>query len=517
MSEKLFRTMTFQRAAASASGVGATLATETPIQRNGYFEVLGCRPDEVDLKRAACNGLPLLLGHDHGGALIGRVKELRADGQALRGRLIPATNAKATEVWADISAGVASDLSVGYEVKADSAQEIARRDGLPVYRFKWAPFEVSVVNVPADAAAGIGRTIETQPLQERSNTMSALKARFVDGKSVSFKEPAKEFSLASFVRSQIGGNDKADTEMAECKRIAESGSPARYGFYVPLSALRDLGATGASSVGGYLVGDDTRNDLFTDYLRAVSVAGKLGVSTIPKLSANIHVPRFTAGASGYWVAEGEAPTESTPTAGSVYLTPKRVAAFIDYTRALVLQAVGLEEILRRDLSGAIGAAVDSAMLNGAGASNEPLGILGTSGVGSISGASFSITTAAALVGTVETANVPLSGPGVGWVMPPAVAELLRKREAASGSGFIINENRLLGWPVHVSISLPAATILFGNFGDGVQIAQWGPAALDIAVDPYTGAKNQLVSIVANAWLDVFVRWPAAFCKAVSVS
>jgi len=51
------------------------------------------------------------------------------------------------------------------------------------------------------------------------------------------------------------------------------------------------------------------------------------------------------------VAEGEAPTESTPTAGTVYLRPHRIAAFIDYTRNLLLQAVGLEEILRRDLGG----------------------------------------------------------------------------------------------------------------------------------------------------------------------
>jgi len=517
MSERFYRTMEFTRAASTAGGLGATLATETPVRRNGYFEVLGCSPDEVDLNRAAGNGLPLLRGHDHAGAIIGRVRELRADGRALRGTLHPATNPQAAEVWADIKAGVASDLSVGYTVNEESGKEIGKRDGLPVYRFKWAPFEVSVVNVPADAAAGIGRTLETLPLQERSKTMSGLKARFVDGKTVSFKEPKREFSLASFIRSKIGGPD-APAEDAEIRRLADSANrPAPYGEYIPFSVLRDLG-TGSGALGGYIVGDDTRNDLFTDYLRAVSVAGALGVSTIPKLTGNVHVPRFTAGASGYWVAEGEAPTESTQTAGIANLTPKRVAAFIDYTRALVLQAVGLEAILRRDLSGAIGSAVDAGMLNGSGVASEPTGILQTSGIGSVSGATFSITIAASMLAAVETANVPLSGGGCGWVMPPAVAEILRKREAASGSGFLIDGNgKILSFPVYVSSSMPAATILFGNFAGGVQIAQWGPAAIDIAVDPFTGAKDQLISIIANAWLDVFVRWPGAFCKATSVS
>jgi len=349
--------------------------------------------------------------------------------------------------------------------------------------------------------------------------MTALRAKFIEGKNVVFKEPAKEFSLASYVRSEIGIGE-AEAENAVCKRLAESTDQApHYGRYIPFRALasRDLGATGAASAGGYLVGDDTRNDIFTDYLRPFSVAGALGVQTIPRLSANILAPLFSAGSTGYWVGEGEAPTESTPTAGTVYLTPHRIAAFIDYTRQLLLQAVGLEEILRRDLGGAFGAGVDAGMLNGSGTGNEPQGIIGTTGVGSVSGATFSVTIAASIVGTVEAANVPLTGPGVGWVMPPAVAEILRKREAATGSGFIVNENKLLGFPVYVSTSMPAATILFGNFGAGVQIAQWGPDALDVLVNPYTGAHDGLVSIIANAYVDVFVRWPAAFCAATSVS
>ena len=118
--------MEFTRAASTTGGVGAVIATEIPVRRGSYWEVLGCRPEDVDLKRAACNGLPLLLGHDHEGAILGRVRDLRADGRALRGTLHPATNQKASEVWRDIEAGVASDLSVGYSVFEDTGKEIGR-------------------------------------------------------------------------------------------------------------------------------------------------------------------------------------------------------------------------------------------------------------------------------------------------------------------------------------------------------------------------------------------------------
>ena len=218
-----------------------------------------------------------------------------------------------------------------------------------------------------------------------------------------------------------------------------------------------------------------------------------------------------------WVAEGEAPSESTPTTGLVSLRPKRLAAFVDYSRELLLQSEDLEAVLRRDLAAAMAAALDAGLLAGSGTFSQPCGLLSVSGIASIDGASFSIATAASVIRTVEDGNVPLSGPGVGWVMPPAVAELLRKREAASGSGFLIDGGgKMLSFPVYVTTSLPAGTILFGNFSGGVQVAQWGPG-IDLLVNPYTGSKNRLISIVANAWCDICCRWPQAFCKCEGVN
>jgi hypothetical protein len=51
------------------------------------------------------------------------------------------------------------------------------------------------------------------------------------------------------------------------------------------------------------------------------------------------------------------------------------------------------------------------------------------------------------------------------------------------------------------------SVLFGNFNELI-VGQW--AGLDVVVDPYTGAKNALVSIVVNSWWDAALRHAASF-------
>ena len=66
------------------------------------------------------------------------------------------------------------------------------------------------------------------------------------------------------------------------------------------------------------------------------------------------------------------------------MSPKNLAALSKYSRQTLLQATpGIEELVRRDLTDGINAAVDSAVLNGSGSSGQPTGIRNTSGIGSV--------------------------------------------------------------------------------------------------------------------------------------
>ncbi|GAB4371370.1 MAG: hypothetical protein Kow00128_19180 [Deltaproteobacteria bacterium] len=346
-------------------------------------------------------------------------------------------------------------------------------------------------------------------------TAKRAEARYYPKPYVPEPDPPPPYRLARFVRKQVGGPD-SPVEDREAERLsAKTDRKPEYGAFVPFGAIgrRDL-TVGVPAGGGDLVGGaDARPDLFIPFLRGASIVPALGIEEIPNLTGNTMVPRFGAGVVGGWSAEGVAPTESTPTTEQVLLTPKKLAAYVDYSRNLLLQAALLEDILRADLRGAFGFALDAGLLNGGGGT-APTGILGTSGIGSVTGTSLNIGGVTDTVAAVAAAKVPLDGGA--WAMPSAMWKLLASRVATGSGRLLIEDGKMAGYPVHVTEAMPASTILFGNFALGVAVATWGPG-IDVLVNPYSGAKSGLVSIVGHVLADVLVRRPGAFCKIVSVT
>ena len=345
--------------------------------------------------------------------------------------------------------------------------------------------------------------------------MTALRARLINEPD----PPKPEFSLGRYVRARLTGED-APHEDRILERIAKDATwRGPTGELIPFEALagkRDLSVgLGGDPSGGYLVGTADRKDLFLDALRPFSITGPLGIENIGNLSANLTVPSFTTGATATWAEEGEYPGETQPTIGQITFTPKRATADIDYTRNLLLQAGPdfLTTVLSTDLRQAFAAAVDAAIIDGPGGVS-PLGILSTTGVGSVSGASLNIAGATDAVGTVSAANVPLLNGA--FLMPSAVWEILSARVATSSGHFLIEDGRMCGFPVIVSEAMTAATVLFGNFSMGVALATWG-RGVELIINPYTGSKTGMIQLTANLHADVFVKRPAAFCKIVEVT
>lgn len=139
-----------------ARTVRATLSTETPVRRWDAQEVLRHEAGAVDLRRAE-GGLPLLWSHDRT-APIGIVENVRLDGRRLVGLLRFGGNAKADEVLKDVADGVLRHVSIGYQVHEWETAP----DGALVAK-RWEIFEASVVAVPADTAAQIGRAADPPP------------------------------------------------------------------------------------------------------------------------------------------------------------------------------------------------------------------------------------------------------------------------------------------------------------------------------------------------------------------
>lgn len=132
--------------------VTAVLSTEEPVDRYGEAEVLEHSERAVDLTRAT-GGLPLLWNHDTASP-IGVVDDVKLDGSKLRGTLRFGMSARAAEVWADVKAGILRSMSIGYRIH--ETKQIT--GGYKATR--WSVFEASIVGVPADHMAGIGRSLE---------------------------------------------------------------------------------------------------------------------------------------------------------------------------------------------------------------------------------------------------------------------------------------------------------------------------------------------------------------------
>ncbi|MCB1955215.1 MAG: phage major capsid protein [Rhodocyclaceae bacterium] len=293
-------------------------------------------------------------------------------------------------------------------------------------------------------------------------------------------------------------------------------------------AYRDL-VVGTAAAGGNLVATELLGSSFIELLRNAMVLDRMGITWLRDLNGNIAIPSQTGASTAYWLAESGAPTESQQTIGQVGLTPKTVGAFTDYSRRLLLQSsIDIEAFVRADLAAIIGQAIQLAAINGSGASNEPTGLLNTSGIGSVPGGTNGAAPTYDHMVDLETAvaNANADVGALGYLTNSKVRGKLRKtQEFASTNGKAVwtstaerGMGDVLGYGATVTNAVPSnltkgtsagvcSAIAFGNWADMV-IGMWG--GLDIMLDPYTGATSGTRRVIALQDVDVQLRRVASF-------
>jgi HK97 family phage major capsid protein len=291
---------------------------------------------------------------------------------------------------------------------------------------------------------------------------------------------------------------------------------------------RDLNI-GTTTAGGNLVATELLGSSFIDLLRNAMVLDKLGITWLRDLVGNIAIPSATGAATGYWITEGNPPTESQQTIGQVALTPKTVGAYTDYTRKLLLQAsLDVEAFIRADLANVVGQTIQLAAINGSGSAPEPYGILNTSGIGSVAGGAAGLAPAYTHMVDLETAvgNANADVGSLGFLTNSKVRGILRKtQEFSSTNGKAVWTNGrergmgdILGYDAYVTNSVPSnlvkggsgavcSAVIFGNFADLV-IGMWG--GLDLMLDPYALATSGGKRVIALQDVDINLRRVASF-------
>ena len=201
------------------------------------------------------------------------------------------------------------------------------------------------------------------------------------------KKDVERFSFKRAINALSNPHDRRAQEAAAFEFEASRAACDAYGvesrgLRIPDEVLHRDNTVGTAADGGNLVGTDTQG--FIDMLRATSIAMQRG-TVMSGLVGDVAIPRQTGGATAYWLAEAGAPTETKAAFDQVTMSPKTVGAWVDISRKLTQQSsVDVEALIRNDLAATLGTAIDAVAINGGG-TNEPDGILQTTGIGAVVG------------------------------------------------------------------------------------------------------------------------------------
>ncbi len=548
-----FRTFEFERAEGNGDEIPCVVSSDAAINRGDYFEVLEHTPAAVDLQRQP---LPLIEGHKNNETPIGVVDQLRIAGGKMRGVVKFRNTQRAKELLADVKAGVLRSVSVAYQILK------YHTEGNRLIATKWMPYEVSCVACPADPGAGFYRSAgEIMDIQEeRDRAVGILSAaRMFDtepdaydaiktGESVSeFRQrsvlgaatrPAalglsrtelKRYSLSRAmlaISQPSGGENSFENEINEelqRRHVNEFGGQlveSANGFQIPPDVAadilrRDL-SVGNAGAGGYLASTENLPS-WVELARPRSVALSLGVAVLDGLRSSLSVPREVSGPSINWLTtELSQASESTPSLGQVALTPKTAGAYVEFSRQLLLQSSpAVDRFIVRSLLRALAVAIDVATLNGSGAAGQPLGLLNTPGIGSVTGTSL------ALSGVLEfqTDIGDAISPNSGYATTRAVASLLAQRQKATGtSAFLwegnLREGILGGYRSMSSGNIPTAGLVFGDW-PSIILASWG--TLTVEINPFANFQAAIIGARVLHAMDVGVLRPSGFSFASTVT
>jgi len=286
-------------------------------------------------------------------------------------------------------------------------------------------------------------------------------------------------------------------------------------------------SAGSSTAGGNFVPLEKVG--FFDALYAKTVLDQLGVTKYTGLAANTDLTGLSSGATVAWAAETADASSGDPVTAARQLRPSRLTAYSDISKQLLLQTnQSIEQDIINSFLKALAVEIERAAINGSGASNQPLGLLGTSGINSVAmgtnGAAPTLAKVLELVAAVENSNAGINGK---FLINPKLVAKLKQTEISSGSGAMIMSymayfngmsDQIDGKPVFSTTNVPSnltkgtssgvcSAMIYGDW-ENLVVGQFG--GVELVVDPYSQAIGNKTRVVLNQHIGIAVKQPAAF-------
>lgn len=318
-------------------------------------------------------------------------------------------------------------------------------------------------------------------------------------------------------------NRSATGALAEFQQEAKrQGIEAKKGGILVPSSIFEKRATQTTATSAAIVPDDFKADQFIGLLRNSLIVKSLGARVLTGLRGDTVLPKQTGASTAYWIAEGDALTESNTTYSSVKLEPKHVGALTALSRQLIQQAnPAIEQLVRDDFSAVVSLAVDKALLHGTAVGKQPVGILNVSGIQTASLATLDWDAIVAMLEKLGLENITPNA----IVTHAKVATALQTtlKDSVAGAAYLMQGGRVADLPAYVTNQLDAKTgtpntgrLIAGDFSQLV-IGEWGTT--EILANPYAAGYYEKgdVQLRILHTMDAVVRHPKAFVVADDIS
>ncbi len=450
---------------------------------------------------------------------VGRSLEEHENHNIQEGYVMPGENKEVkTEKTRTEPAQVAHVANEGQPQGMDVAA--IRADAIKEDRVRVAGIERAFAQVPGIPVELKRRAIESgmseQEFRAAAFDSMVLKPGEVPHPQPDFEkmrqESKQDYSLIRAIAAQLSGDwTGAGFEREVSKELAREHTVIGGGLMVPASIF---GERADMTTGAGLYGDTHLASQFIDTLRAETMMGRLGARFIPGLVGSVSIPKKTGNATFGFVGEGDDATPSDVPVGKITMAGKHISGLVPLTFELIRQSSpAIEDIVRADMLEGMGLAIDGAAFNANGTGNNPLGILATPGIHTVTATDTTnkIPTWAeviAMEAALEDVNA-LKGK-LSYITRATIKAALKQAKKDAGSGeFVWKGQEMNGYKAHATTQVPVKTTLFGNFTD-VLIGLWGVVELI----PKRNEKTGGLDIGVHQMIDIGVRRAESFCKIV---
>ena len=354
------------------------------------------------------------------------------------------------------------------------------------------------------------------------------------------KREVKRYSflrVAQYLADQNPRTAEAAAFELEVARAAQAKhSRSANGVLIPWEVLGSNRAAqtpgqvvGTFGDGGALVGTDRLDAQFIDLIRNRSAFLNSGLTMLSGLEGNVEIPKKLSSSQYYFVGENAEVANSKLTFGLVNMIPRTIGVRVPISRRMMIQSSpDVENLVRIDMAESVALGMDYTIGYGTGSNGQPLGIINTTGIGSVTlggGTAKAFPTTLGGDGSTthncgdwadyvdletELAIDNLDAGSMRYIGNSVVRGALKQtlRASSAGSDYIMTDaGTVNGYQFTVSNQMQLNDVLFGNFADCV-VGMW--SGLDVVVDPYTQSASGQVILTVHQDFDVAVRRPQSF-------